>query len=148
MLTGSPIAVYSSRLEEPTLPDMNGPLETPIAHLEVGGVAELGSRPVVESRQPLEEHLSRDGEGAVGVIVGGDRGAEDGEDPIAQEAEQRSAVVEDRVAHLAEVVVQDVDDDVRLRLLGEGRESAQVAEENGADETDTAAGAARRSCRA
>ena len=41
-------------------------------------------------------------------------------------------VVHDRVAHLAQVAVQNLDHPFRLKLLGEAGEAAQVAEEDGA----------------
>ena len=105
---------------------------------EVRCALELRSSPRVESWQPLVEHLPRRDQRTVGVVVRCDRGAEHGEDAVAEEAEQCAAVVEDRVAHLAQVAVEHVDDDVRRGLLGEGRESAQVAEEDGADQADAA----------
>jgi hypothetical protein len=44
----------------------------------------------------------------------------------------------DRVAHLREVAVHDLDDELRLLGLGEAREPAQVAEHHGAVAPDAA----------
>ena len=61
-----------------------------------------------------------------------DRGAEDGHDPVPHVGDQGAAVVEDRVAHLLQVAVEDVDHPVGLEQLRERGEAAQVAEEDGA----------------
>ena len=111
MFTVSPIAVYSSRRSEPTLPDMNGPLAipTPISNPSPMPSA---TEPVVESRQTLVDHLARGAERPIGVVIRLDRRAEHGEDPVTEVREQRAAGVEDRTAHLLEVPVEDVDDPV------------------------------------
>src|SRR3712207_8154268 len=49
---------------------------------------------------------------SVGLVQ---RRAEDGDDAVAQEAGQRPAVVDDRVGHLGQVVVEEVDHVVGVR---------------------------------
>ena len=85
----------------------------------------------LEARQLDVDHLARRGERAICVVVLLERRPEDGEDPVARVRDERPAVREDRVAHLAEVVVQDVDHGGRPEVLGAGREVTQVGEEHG-----------------
>jgi len=99
----------------------------PDSHVEAVSEARL-AHPGVESREPLAEHLSGRRDGAIGVVWLLDRRPEDGHDPVPHIGDQGPAVVHDRVAHLREVVVEDVDHLVRRQALGEGGEAAQVAE--------------------
>ena len=57
-----------------------------------------------------------------------ERRAEDGHHPVAEIGDERAAVVEDGLAHLAEVVVEDLDHLLGRARLREGREAAQVGE--------------------
>ena len=100
MLVVSPTAAYSSRRSEPTLPDMTGPLHTPMP-MENGSPIPRSATQRVELRQPLAQHLARGRDGPVGVVVLLERRAEDRHDPVALVADEGAAVVEDRVAHLA-----------------------------------------------
>ena len=59
------------------------------------------------------------------------RRAEDGHDAVAHVGDERAAVVEDRLAHLGQVVVERLDHALRLERLAERREAAQVAEHDG-----------------
>ena len=102
----SPIAVYSRRRSEPTLPGHDLPLFRPMP-IPKPSLVPLLAEPGVEARQALREHLPRGGDGAVGVVGLLERRAEDGHDPVAHVGDERAAVVEDRLGHLAEVVVED-----------------------------------------
>jgi len=62
------------------------------------------------------------------VIVQRDRPAEDRQETVAPVADQGAVVPEDRVDHLAEVRIQQVDDLLRLGCLGERREPFQVGD--------------------
>ena len=57
---------------------------------------------------------ARGRERLVGVVVGRDRRAEHGHDPVAHVGDERAAVVEDRVAHLRQVAVEHVDHLLRV----------------------------------
>ena len=83
----------------------------------------------VEALQPAE-HLARDGDRAVAVVGLVQRRPEHRHDPVAEIRHERAAAVHDRVAHLAQVVVEDADDAVRRRVLAVRGEPAQVAEEH------------------
>ena len=98
----SPIAVYSRRRSEPTLPETTMPVFRPMPILKPSLTScsrshafHLGSR--------SREHLARGRERAVGVVGLLDRRAEHGHDPVALVGDERAAVVEDRLGHLLEV---------------------------------------------
>ncbi len=117
VLVVSPIAVYSIRRCEPTCPDITVPLLRPIP------IAKPSPWPSaciqrVEARQSQLEHLACRRDRPVGVVGLLERGAEDGHDPVAHVGDEGAAVVHDRVAHLLQVVVEDVDHRVRRQLLG------------------------------
>ena len=90
--TASPSAVYSYRRSDPTLPTMTGPLLMParirksmpcclqLAGELVGGI----------------EHVERGEDGALGVVLVRDRGAEEREQRIALELGDRALVAKDR----------------------------------------------------
>ena len=125
----SPMAVYSSRRADPTLPDMTSPVLRPMPILKPS--PRPSSRIHALKRSSLSSIIARRPERLVGVVVGGDRRAEDGHDPVAHVGDERAVVVEDRVAHLGQVAVQHADHLGRLAALGEAREAAQVAEQHG-----------------
>ena len=127
VLIVSPIAVYSSRRCEPTLPDMNGPLLRPMPILKPRSKP-CSRSDLVVLRQPHLEHLARSGERAVGVVRLRQRRAEDGHQPVAEVRDERAAVREHRVADLAQVAVEQADHLLGVEALGEGREAAQVGE--------------------
>src|SRR4029450_12490242 len=67
------------------------------------------------------------------VVLERDGRPEHGEEAVAEVADQGAPVVEDRLDHLAEVVVEKVDDAVGRRPLGECGELPDVGEHYGAD---------------
>jgi len=82
---------------------------------------------VVEAIEPRGGHLARRGDGPVAVVLLLERGAEHGHDPVAHVVDDRPAVVEDRLAHLGQVPVENVDHPLGGHRLGRGGEAAQVA---------------------
>ena len=111
----SPTVVYSSRRSDPTVPDTIGPLLRP---MPTQAVAEtLLPQPSVEPRQARMEHLAGCGQGAIGVVRHLDRRSENGHDSVAHICNERPSVVEDRIAHLADIAIQHLDDDGRGQTL-------------------------------
>ena len=108
VLVVSPIAVYSTRCAEPTLPAITGPAVEADAHAEAGLVALL-VEPGVEALQARAHHLARRDERPIGVVGLVDRRAEDGHDAVAHVGDQRAAGGEDRLGHLVQVEVDDLD---------------------------------------
>jgi hypothetical protein len=78
-----------------------------------------------------ELHLEGAGDGALGVVGVGDRGAEQGEDRVAEELVDRAAVAVDHLGHRAEVDVEDRHDLLRAEALAQRREAAQVGQQDG-----------------
>ena len=129
MLTVSPIVVYSIRRSEPTWPDISSPvlIPMPISKPDPRSFSAIHAL----KRGSRTSSISRAAATALSAWSGcGQRGPEDGHDPVAEVADQGAAVVHDRVGHLAEVVVEDVDHLVGGRDLGVAGEAADVAEEH------------------
>ena len=129
VLVVSPSAVYSRRRSEPDVARHHRPAVEADAHLEAV-VQALVAQPAVEALHP-REHLAGGLERPVGVVGLLQRRAEHGHDAVAHVGHERAAVVEDRLAHLGQVLVQRLDHALRLERLGEAREPAQVAEHDG-----------------
>ena len=64
--------------------------------------------------------------------------AEDRQDAVAEEPDERAARVQHGIRHLAEVAVEHVDHAIRRRSLGKRREAAQIAEHDRRFEPDAA----------
>ena len=126
----SPTAVYSTRRSEPTLPDITRPEFRPMPMRNPDPRSCSRSQALKRGRRTVS--ISRAlAERAVGVVVLGDRRSEHGHDPVAHVGDERAPVVEDRVAHLAQVVVEHFDHPVRGQRFGERGEAAQVGEHDG-----------------
>ena len=69
-------------------------------------------------------------DGALGVVLVGDRGAPDGHDGITDELLDRAAVALDDLAGKVEVAAEELAHRLRVRLLGERREADEVGEED------------------
>ena len=95
--------------------------EAPLAHA------------AIEPGQSHRQHLTRCRKRPICVVVERNGRPEHGEEAVAEVADQRPPVVEDRIDHLAEVLVEKIDDAVRLRPLGECGELPDVGEHHGAD---------------
>ena len=122
VLTVSPCTVYSSRRSEPTFPDMNVPAVQADAHAYV--LAEpIRAQPLVEARETHLDHVASSGQSAIGVVLDLDRRAERREKPVASIRDERSTVLEDRVARLVEVVVERSDHELGRSVLRERREA-------------------------
>ncbi len=91
----------------------------------------LLAQPRVEAGQAHGQHLAGGGERAVGVVGLDDRRSEHRHDPVAHVGHEGAPVVEDRVAHLAQVAVEHLDHTFRGQRFGERREAAQVGEHDG-----------------
>src|SRR6266700_2086947 len=83
------------------------------AHLET--VAEgLLAHTTVEPGQSRREHLARRRKSPIRVVVERNRRPEHGKEAVAAVADQGPPVVENRVDHFTEVLVEKIDDAVRL----------------------------------
>ena len=118
----TPGAARSRRCRRSTSPVLS---PTPMRN---GGLARAARSRL--KRSSRVEHVARGAQRAVGVVGLVERRAEHGHDPVAHVRDERAARVEDRVGHLAEVAVEDVDHVRRRARLGVRREAAQVAEEH------------------
>src|ERR687896_149321 len=114
------------------VPGHEAPAVESDAHPEALAEAML-AEPAIEAGQAHSKHLARRGERPVGMVVERDRRAEDGEEAIAAVADERASLLEDRVDHLAEVLVQQLDPPLRCGRLGECREASEVGEHHRAE---------------
>ena len=131
VLTVSPWTVYSSRRNEPTFPDMKGPLFDADTHVYVLPES-VRAQPVVEARETHFDHVACGRESAIGVVLDLDRRAERREEAVASVRDERPTVLEDRVARLVEVAVERIDHELGRAVLRERREPSQVGEHHGA----------------
>src|SRR6266498_5777338 len=102
------------------------------AHLEAVAEGPL-AHSTVEPGQSRGEHLARRHKSPIRVVVEWNRRPEHGQEAIAAVADQGPSVVEDSIDHFAEVLVEKIDDAVRLCRFGESREISDVGEHHGAD---------------
>ena len=84
------------------------------------------------------EHLARGAQRPLGMVALLERRTEHGHDAVAHVRDQRPAGAENRLGHLVEVRVDDVDHDGGGLFLGEAREAAQVGEQHRAVALDRA----------
>ena len=130
VFTVSPITAYSSRRSEPTLPDITGPELIADPHPEP--VADAGGRePSVERGELLAQHRARRGHRPVRVVLRGHRRPERRHHAVAHVVDERATVVQDRVGHQAQVVVEHVDHLVDRKGLRERREPSEIPEQHG-----------------
>ena len=76
-------------------------------------------------------HREGGGEGAVGVVAVGHRGAEEGHDRVADKLVDDAAVGFEGGAHAVEVAVEEGEEFGGGELLAEGGEAAEIGEEDG-----------------
>ncbi len=86
--------------------------------------------PHVERVEARVDHLGGGRQRTIGVIGLLERRAEHGHDAVAHIGDQRAAGAEDRLGHLVQIGVDDLDHGRGGQLLGEAREPAQVGEQH------------------
>ena len=96
------------------------------------------AQPLVEARETHVDHVASRGESAIGVVLDLDRRAERREEAVASVRDERSTVLEDRVARLVEVAVERIDHELGRAILRERREAPEVGEHHGPDGADAA----------
>ena len=113
--------VAERRVLEPALgadvADITAPASRPIPILKPS--CRLSSRSASLKPDEPVEHVPRRGQRAVGVVLLLQRCSEHGHDAVAHVGDERSAVVEDRLAHRSEIEVERGDHLLRLERLGE-----------------------------
>ena len=98
-------------------------------HAEVQGVVPAG--PSLGQFRDAAAHRQRHADRALRCVGAVERVVEDDHEPVAREALERAVEAVDEVAERGVVLAQHGHDVLRLHGLGEAREAAQVAEDDG-----------------
>ena len=131
------MTVYSVLVADPMLPTVTYPVLIPMPTFSSSSGLERPLR--AEAPEPLP-HLERRDDGPLGMVLEGDRVAEERQDAVADVLVERAAVAEHDVGHQREVLVEPVDQLLGLHPLGQGVKPADVREQD----AEVAAGRGQR----
>ena len=138
--TASPIAVYSRRRSEPTCPTITGPVLMPTRTSRSSPRSPLHLLLVAgDPRDDVETCPDR----ALGVVLVGDRRAEEREDRVAHQAGEGSLVAVDRRDESFERAVHDLGPVLGVQGLGHRGRALDVAEQHRDDASLSLHGSAR-----